>query len=576
MLRALLATKTREQLLSASQEEAGGHGGPGGLARTLRTLDLLAIGVGSTVGTGVFSITGQVARTQAGPAVILCWLLGGFGCSLSAVSYIELSARLPVTGSVYAFAYNVLGEVFAVVAASCITLEYGISASAVAANWGEKFRTLLSSFGAPRLAAHLSVQLGPVELSAPALLLLLAVTALVAVGGALGKIITRGSSTLAVLLILSMFCIAIGDFEASNFSPFVPPELGMGGVLAGTVTTFFGFLGYDEVCCLAGEAVNPRKSIPRSVLGTISLATLLPVLGSVGLVGLMPYSQIDKNSGFEVAFRQKDWLVLSHAVSVGELIVLFVVTYMCFLAQPRVFYALAKDGLMPSAFLDLDGSGNPRFSVYATGVLLILCGALLPFDLLANAISGGVLVAFNLVNCCTILLRHRDASGGGGTDARGLLQGGGGRAGAEPVGGALATYVVFSAVAAIAAAHSQGAWPGVTAAALALLVALVALGLVAVRLRRCTASGHGRAPPSSLTDAGDAASEVFFRVPCVPWVPALAIAFNNVMLASLNATDFALLAGYLVAVLAIYLAVACRRGSRGSQECELGQGEGRG
>jgi len=287
------------------------------------------------------------------------------------------------------------------------------------------------------------------------------------------------------------------------------------------------------------------------------------------LVGLLPYGEIDQSSGFEVAFRNKGMLTLSHAVSIGELVVLFVVTYMCFLAQPRVFYALAKDGLMPRALLDLDSHGNPRFAIYATGILLILCGALLPFDVLANAISGGVLVAFNLVNCSLVVLRHRDACGRADTSA--LLQGGGASEPAQPIGPALIVYVVVSALAAIFAARSEGAWLAIVTAAFALIVALVSLGVVAIRLRRAAMRARACSTPGSVTDAGDATSAVFFRVPCVPWIPALAIAFNNVMLASLEARDFAMLAGYLAVVLAAYLVVACRRRSQGGQECELGR-----
>ncbi|CAE7850300.1 mtrA [Symbiodinium necroappetens] len=199
MLQLLLATKTRQELL---QDTGDAHGAA--LTRSLTTWDLLAIGVGSTVGTGVFSITSQVAAQQAGPAVLLCWCAGGAGCMLSALAYMELSARLPVAGSVYAFAYHALGEVFAVVGAGCITLEYGISASAVAANWGDKFRTLVASLGAPSFASHLTTKIGPATLSLPALVVLLLVTALVYVGGDLGKRFARVSSALAVLLILLM------------------------------------------------------------------------------------------------------------------------------------------------------------------------------------------------------------------------------------------------------------------------------------------------------------------------------------------------------------------------------------
>mmetsp|Transcript_70144 Transcript_70144/g.195139 ORF Transcript_70144/g.195139 Transcript_70144/m.195139 type:complete len:540 (+) Transcript_70144:48-1667(+) len=539
MWRLLLATKSREELLLTGD---GSHclGGEGGeLTRSLRTVDLLAIGIGGTVGTGVFSITGQVAGEQAGPAVVLCWLIGGVGCLLSALSYMELSARLPLTGSVYTFAYNALGEVFAVIAAACITLEYGISASAVAVNWGTKFKTLVQSFGAPGLASNLFLELGSVTLSAPAVILLLIVTALIALGGALCKAFTRGSSALAVVLIIIMSAIALWDFDASHFDPFVPPEFGANGVFAGSVTTFFGFLGYDEVCCLAGEAQDPRKSVPVAVLGTIVVATVLPVIGSLALVGMAPYAEIDANAGFEVAFRQKGWHTLAHAVAIGQLVVLFVVTYMCFMAQPRVFYALAKDGLLPKRFLEVDAQGNLRFASLATGVLLIACGAVLPFDTLANAISGGVLVVFTLANCCVIMLRSKSAHSGAFV---------GNRSG-RSAGVLLSSFVLLCTVAAFLVQHSQG---GVGYIIAGLILTATALVILVVLSRH--------------VDNDLVGEDVFFRVPCVPWVPALAIAFNSIMLASLTLADFALMVIYLALVLVPYLVLSFLRHRRGTRQ----------
>ncbi|CAJ1390166.1 unnamed protein product [Effrenium voratum] len=232
------------------------------------------------------------------------------------------------------------------------------------------------------------------------------------VGGDLGKRFARGSSVLAVILILTMTTVAIIDFEASNFEPFIPPDMGIAGVLAGSVTTFFGFIGFDEVCCMAGEATNPRKTVPRALIGTLLCATVLPLAASLALVGFTPYTSIDPSSGFAVAFRDRGWTALAYAVQLGQLVVLFVVTYMCFLAQPRVFFALARDGLLPCRFAELNEAGEPWFATLMTGVLVVACGALLPFSTLANAISGGVCVNFNLVNCCMVVLR------GGGQSCR--------------------------------------------------------------------------------------------------------------------------------------------------------------
>lgn len=538
MLQQLVARKTREELLEGA---ASAHGVT--LTRSLSTWDLLAIGVGSTVGTGVFSITGEVANQEAGPAVVLCWCFGGFGCLLSALSYMELSARIPAAGAGYAFAYHLLGEVFAVCGAALITLEYGISASAVAANWGEKFRTLLTSAGAIQLAAKSIVQLGPLTLSFPALAVLVAVTGMVYLGGDLGKRFARGSSALAVILILLMTIIASTSFEASNFQPFVPREFGIGGVMAGCVTTFFGFLGFDEVCCVAGEALQPEKTVPRALIGTLLCATILPVAASLALVGFTPYNLINPSSGFAVAFHDRGWIALSYVVQLGQLVVLFVVTYMCFLAQPRVFYALARDGLLPQKFAELNDANEPWFATLMTGFLVIICGTFLPFDTLANAISGGVCVNFNLVNCCVVMIH-------------------GGQDGDNPsrrLGASLASFNLFSLVESLLlrqllhGEQSSALWTIAAAVALALLVSFVVIWC------------------SVRQEAGEntVGTEAFFRVPCLPLLPCCAMLFNNVMISSMKGLDFLLLASYLAIVVCPYLLFAWRYSQhRMSIRCE--------
>eukprot|EP00435_Cladocopium_sp_Y103_P065868 s1551_g27.t3 len=529
MLRQILATKTRQQLLEGDAN--GDHGGHGAanLTRSLRTWDLLAIGVGSTVGTSVFSITGEVANKEAGPAVLLCWCIGGVGCLLSALSYMELSAHLPAAGAAYAFAYHLLGEVFAVIGASLITLEYGISASAVAAKWGDKFRTLLNSMGASHAAASSAITLGPVTVSFPALVVLIFVTGMIYLGGDLGKRFARGSSALAVILILTMTIVAGTDFKASHFQPFVPPEFGLNGVMAGAVTTFFGFIGFDEVCCMAGEAVQPQKTVPQALIGTLSIATLLPVIASLALVGFSPYDAIDPNSGFAVAFRERGWTALAYSVQLGQLVVLFVVTYMCFLAQPRVFYVLARDGLLPKKFADLDAKGEPWFATLMTGLLVTACGALLPFDTLANAISGGVCVNFNLVNCSVLMLRGENRT---------------------RMGVSLASFNGFALAAALLLrqvlknAHSFLLWLLFAASALALIISFVLLWR------------------SLRQDPGSPETEVFYKVPFVPALPCCAMLFNIIMISSMKGVDFLLLMAYLAIVVFPYLAVARRRHAR--------------
>jgi len=341
-----------------------------------------------------------------------------------------------------------------------------------------------------------------------------------------------------VILILIMTIVACTDFKASHFQPFVPPEFGLGGLMAGSVTTFFGFIGFDEVCCMAGEAVQPQKTVPRALIGTVSIATLLPVIASLALVGFSPYDAIDPSSGFAVAFREKGqllhstaWIALSYFVQLGQLVVLFVVTYMCFLAQPRVFYALARDGLLPKKFADLDAHGEPWFATLMTGLLLTACGALLPFDILVNAISGGVCVNFNLVNCSLLMLR--------GENHRGRL------------GVSLAAFNVFALTTALLlpqvlkSRHSFVLWLTI-AAALALIASFAAIWHFVRQAPVLTVSNQ----------------EAFYKVPLVPLLPCCAMIFNNVMISSLEGMDFLRLGSYFVIVVCPYMVLAYWRRGR--------------
>lgn len=369
------------------------------LQRNMSLFDLLCVGVGGTLGSGVFVLIGYVANVYAGPSAVLSILIAGLVCLCSAASYGELSCRIPSAGSTYAYSYYALGEYPAVVAAWALSLEYGISASAVARSWGDKVTYWVSSLGGSTESVlddyGINFFAGFISFVCVVILLL---------GAHVGKLTVNVITIVKVVLIIFMISVGFALFQSSNMQPFTP--FGFGGVLGGSTAFFFGFIGFDEVCCLAAEAKNPHVVLPKAVFGTIFIVTVLTCLAAVALSGTQPYEDISTESGFADAFNARGLGWAGQIVSVGEILTLPLVVLVSFLAQPRIQYALAKDGLMPKIFGEVDSKGNLTKGIAITGVVVTLVAIFVPFTYLNDMISAGVLFSFNLSNSAVIVIRR--------------------------------------------------------------------------------------------------------------------------------------------------------------------------
>ena len=476
------------------------------------TLDLTLLGIGGTVGSGIFVTTSLVARSYAGPSVVLSWLVAGLAASLNALSYCELSF-IGSSGSSYEYA-KILGHgnYFATIAASCLSLEYGVSGVAVARSWGDKVVMYMRLLGVdvPRLVYNPRLP----SISVLGFLLQLYCTLLLLHGVDPGRRTTNLFTVFKMLLIAFIIVLGFYFFNTDNLSGGLAPYGGL-GILRGSSLSFFGYVGFDEVCSFASEAKRPDQ-LHLALLYTVSSVTAMCALASVALVGMQRYGDINVESGFPSAFRANGCAWAFHVVSLGELFSLPVVTLVSFLAQPRLQCQLAKDGLLPAIFAKTDSKGNLSHSIFITGTLLSLAALVVPFTYLNDMISSGILVSFTLTNCSLIVHRLGDS-------CQTLL--------VRFMVASLLSAVLLS----LMTSHSSGS--AVVALALLLAPCSCALCCFAFQLH----SSFEELP------LAEAAKRPYFRVPCVPALPLLACAVNCVLAAQLPATANITALAYLAA-----------------------------
>ena len=405
------------------------------LKRVLGVWQLVMLGVGAIIGTGIFVLTGQAAAANAGPAIVISMILAGLTSVLAAFCYSEFASTVPVAGSAYTYAYATLGEFVAWVIGWDLILEYALGAATVAVGWSGILVTLLGqlglSFPAPLSAAPgtlVPVAGGdPVTavLNVPAILITALVTALLIAG--VSEAASVNSAIVITKIAVLLIVIAAGAMfiDAANWRPFIPPntgtfgEYGWSGVLRGAGVIFFAYIGFDAVSTSAQEARNPQRDMPRGILGSLVICTVLFVLVSGVMVGLVPYKTMLNQAAplvltIEAAADQSvgtPWqgtmAVVKVLVTIGGLAALSSVMVVMMLAQPRIFLSMSKDGLLPA----WAGRVHPRFhtphiSTLVTGVVVALAAGLTPIGTLGSLVSIGTLMAFVIVSFGIIVLRR--------------------------------------------------------------------------------------------------------------------------------------------------------------------------
>jgi APA family basic amino acid/polyamine antiporter len=413
------------QMMTVRPIDPADRSGATRLRQVLTAWSLTAIGLGATIGTGIFVLTGTVAAQQAGPAVTLSLLIAAFGSGLAALCYAEFATFLPVPGSAYSYTYATLGEGLAWFIGWNLLLEYGISASAVAVSWSGYVVNLLGD-----AHIHLPALLvnAPVEQDAkghlvvtgalinlPAVLIVAAMTAVCYIGVSHSARANTIMVSLKVAIIVIVMVAGLKYVDPSNWHPYVPPNagefghFGWSGILQGAAIIFFSYVGFDTASTTALEARNPQRDLPLGILGALLISTVLYVGMSAVMTGMVPYTRLNVDQPVAVALDahpQLAWLGIF--VKAGIIIGMTSVILASLLGQPRILLSMADDGLLPPSM----SKCHPRFktphvATAVTGVIAALIAGIFPLDVLADLISIGILLAFAVVCGGVLVMRKR-------------------------------------------------------------------------------------------------------------------------------------------------------------------------
>jgi APA family basic amino acid/polyamine antiporter len=397
----IFATRDVSSLVTETHE--GGHE----LKRAVSGVQLMAMGIGAIIGTGIFVVIGQGAGI-AGPAVILSFVLAAVACVFSALSYAELASAIPVSGSAYTYTYATLGELVAWIIGWDLILEYGVSVAAVAVGWGGNFNVFLdAAFGIqiPDAIAKSPEDGGVFNL--PAVIIVLAIMLLLVRG--VRESAGANSVMVAIKLLVLVFFIivALFNFSTKNFTPFF--QHGTGAVTTAAAIIFFAYIGFDAVSTGSEEARNPAKDLPFAIIGSLLICTLFYVLVSVGALGIASPEAM-KDSDTPLATALKDGAGITWAawvLALGALIAITSVVLVVFYGQTRICFAMCRDGLLPEGLATVNARyGTPVRLTVGLGVLIAVLAALVPLSKIVELVNIGTLFAFVLVNIGVIILRR--------------------------------------------------------------------------------------------------------------------------------------------------------------------------
>jgi APA family basic amino acid/polyamine antiporter len=414
----LFATKSLEQLTREADSETSG------LKRVLGPWHLIFLGVGAIVGAGIFVITGHAAAQYAGPAVTLSFVLAGVTCAFAGLCYAEFASLIPIAGSAYTYAYSTLGELIAWIIGWDLILEYSLGATTVAIGWSGYVVSFLKDIGVdfPASLAAAPYSFNPQTgawTKTGAILNLPAAFIIALIAYILVRGIKESATVNSVIVFLKIGIILIfigaGLFfiKPALWKPFIPPNqgqfgfFGLSGILRGAGVMFFAYLGFDAVSTVAQEAKNPKRDMPIGILGSLFACTAIYIAFSLVLTGVVHYTQLNVPAPVAVAIDAMRLFWLSPLVKIAAIIGLMSVMMVQLMGQPRIFFTMAKDGLLPPAAGRVHPKyGTPHVTTIATAVFVATAAALLPIGIVGELVSIGTLFAFVIVCGGVLVLRY--------------------------------------------------------------------------------------------------------------------------------------------------------------------------
>jgi APA family basic amino acid/polyamine antiporter len=378
------------------------------LKRSMGVVSLTAFGVAAIIGAGIFVLTGVAAATYAGPGITLSYVIAGIVSTLAALCYAELASTVPIAGSAYTYSYAVLGEFIAWIIGWDLVLEYGVGAGAVSVGWSGYFTDFFkSTFGitlpTALTASPFSHPAGIANLPAAGIILLL--TALLIRGTSESSRVNNVIVAIKVAIVLFFIAVGATHIHPANWHPFLP--FGFSGVMTGASIIFFAYIGFDQISTAAEEVRDPQRTMPRGIIYSLLICTLLYIAVAGILTGMVPYKLLNNASPVAHAMIQVGLNWAATIISIGALAGLTTVLLVLIFGQSRIFFSMARDGLLPRALSGVHPTfRTPYRSTLIVGVFVALLGAFTPIDVLAQLTNIGTLAAFVLVSLAVWRLRH--------------------------------------------------------------------------------------------------------------------------------------------------------------------------